>query len=302
MASHAALYVLSVLLFSAGAGVSGFVKIACNDRTVGQIGQPSLLNCVVKPTQDTTDIDIVNVKWKRSGDAESFLNCHQDEGCTGTWPGYRFADFSSEWDSKNTNISLLITNTQVKDEAKYTCYVYTDSGDDEVDVDLQVTAKYSLPNVSLVPEKKNPNSKEALLCKASGGYPKGTIRWFDENNETISAETEVKTMDNGLFELSSKLVSLNGSTFSNYTCIVFNSSGGKENEGKIQTSNFLGFEGTPSPVVKTPNVVAGVLVIGSLIVGLLLLLLIRRRRAQPPHHREGPARGSEADVLVFSLQ
>uniref|UniRef100_A0A1A8RAG7 Ig-like domain-containing protein n=1 Tax=Nothobranchius rachovii TaxID=451742 RepID=A0A1A8RAG7_9TELE len=297
MASHAALYALSVFLFSAGAGVSGFVKITCNDRTVGQIGQPSLLNCVVKPTQDTTDIDIVNVKWKRSGDAESFLNCHQDEGCTGTWPGYRFADFSSEWDSKNMNISLLITNTQVKDETNYTCFVLTDSGHDEVDVDLQVTAKYSLPNVSLVPENKTPNSKEALICKASGGYPKGTIRWFGENNEewTKSAETEVKTMDNGLFELSSKLVLLNGSTFSKYTCAVFNSRGRQENKGAIQTTDFLVHE--PTPVGKTPKVVAGVLVIGSLIVGLLLLLLIRRRRAQPPHHREGPARGSEADPL-----
>uniref|UniRef100_A0A1A7X3I0 Ig-like domain-containing protein n=1 Tax=Iconisemion striatum TaxID=60296 RepID=A0A1A7X3I0_9TELE len=294
MASRGTFSIFSVLLFCVGG--HSFVELQCNERNVGQIGQPSLLNCVVQPTQGTTDVTITNVAWRRSGDAKPFLYCNKKDGCTKE-SGYRFADSSPEWDNKNMNISLLITNTRVADEGKYTCRVFTDSGNDNAVVDLRVTAKYSLPNVSLVPEKETPNSEKALICRTSGGYPKGTIHWFGENDEdwTKSAKTVEKNMDNGLFELSSKLVLLTGSTFSKYTCVVFNSSGAKENEGAIQIPESQVNPNKAS--VQTPNVVAGVLVIGSLIVGLLLLLLIRRRRAQRPQHRGIPEIDFEASPL-----
>lgn len=107
---------------------------------------------------------------------------------------------------------------------------------------LLLTAKYNEPVVTLTEERDIPHADKALVCRAQGGYPAGTVRWFDGNrNEwTQSAALEVKKMDNGLFELSSKLPLLTRSTFSEYICVVYNSSGGKEHE-----------------IVSNPNTTAG---------------------------------------------
>lgn len=97
---------------------------------------------------------------------------------------------------------------------------------------LVFAAKYNNPIISPVKESNTPNSDKALVCKAQGGYPAGRLGWFDETKTewTKSATLEVKKMDNGLFELTSKLPLLTGSTFPMYICAVYNSSEGKERE------------------------------------------------------------------------
>ena len=93
-------------------------------------------------------------------------------------------------------------------------------------------AKYSKPAIIAEPEKLTQSTGGTLVCNSVGGYPKGEIRWFGELNEdwTKSAKMEVKKTESGLFELSSELTLLPGSTYSMYTCAVFNTSGGKEDE------------------------------------------------------------------------
>uniref|UniRef100_A0A3P9DD49 Ig-like domain-containing protein n=1 Tax=Maylandia zebra TaxID=106582 RepID=A0A3P9DD49_9CICH len=212
---------------------SGFVKVECKAENVGQYGQQSLLECVVKTGQFVTDPTIRMVAWKK-------LNSPEDEGglvlgfhrgkLDRPKRGYMFAE--PTWDEKNMNVSLLITNTAVADDGDYKCMVITDSGDGSTVTTLKVQAKYSVPTVYSIPEKIVPNSESTLICESRGGYPQGTIRWFVEEKHdwTGSSKMEAKQSDDGLFQLTSRLSLSRGSTFSKYTCAVFNASGGKENE------------------------------------------------------------------------
>lgn len=82
------------------------------------------------------------------------------------------------------------------------------------------------------PERLTGDTDGVLTCTSEGGYPEGKLRWFDEHNAewTKSAEMQAVKMKDGLFRLSSSLTLLRGSTFSKYTCMVYNHSGGKEEE------------------------------------------------------------------------
>nr|XP_024658575.1 uncharacterized protein LOC101486247 [Maylandia zebra] len=279
-------FIFTVLCICA---VKRFVKVECKAENVGQYGQQSLLECVVKTGQFVTDPTIRMVAWKK-------LNSPEDEGglvlgfhrgkLDRPKRGYMFAE--PTWDEKNMNVSLLITNTAVADDGDYKCMVITDSGDGSTVTTLKVQAKYSVPTVYSIPEKIVPNSESTLICESRGGYPQGTIRWFVEEKHdwTGSSKMEAKQSDDGLFQLTSRLSLSRGSTFSKYTCAVFNASGGKENEKTFEMPppppSSLG--GSPEP----SKIVAPLVVIGSLIVGLLLLLLYRRRSQQTRRNSTAP--------------
>ena len=89
-------------------------------------------------------------------------------------------------------------------------------------------ANYSVPTItpgtSVLPGQ--------LTCFASGGYPKGHLRWFDGDGQerTESSKTESRQTKEGLFELSSRLTLPKGFNSSSYTCAVFSASGGREHE------------------------------------------------------------------------
>lgn len=272
---------------------SGFVKLECKTENVGHYGQQSLLECVVKTSSDVTDPNIRMVAWKK-------LTSPEDEGdlvlgfkrgkLDQPKRGYRFAEPS--WNGKNMNVSLLITNTAVADEGDYKCIVITDSGDDNMVTTLKVQAKYSISTVHSIPKKIVPNTDSTLVCESHGGYPQGTIRWLDEEEHewTKSSEMEAKQSDDGLFQLTSRLSLLGGSTFSKYICAVLNASGGKEDEKTFEMpappSSQGGIFGPGSS--ETSKVVAPLVVIGSLIIGLLLLLLYKRRSQKARRNSTAP--------------
>uniref|UniRef100_A0A3Q4FYT2 Ig-like domain-containing protein n=1 Tax=Neolamprologus brichardi TaxID=32507 RepID=A0A3Q4FYT2_NEOBR len=214
-------------------------SVECKAENVGHYGQQSLLECVVKTSSDVTDPNIRMVAWKK-------LTSPEDEGdlvlgfnrgkLDEPKRGYRFAEPS--WNEKNMNVSLLITNTAVADNGDYKCIVITDSGDDSIVTTLKVQAKYSISTVYSIPKKIVPNTDSTLVCESHGGYPQGTIRWFDEENHewTKSSEMEAKQSDDGLFQLTSRLPLLRASTFQKYICAVFNASGGREDEKTFETN------------------------------------------------------------------
>uniref|UniRef100_A0A3B4GF94 Ig-like domain-containing protein n=1 Tax=Pundamilia nyererei TaxID=303518 RepID=A0A3B4GF94_9CICH len=230
------LFIFTALCVTA---VKRFVKVECKAENVGQYGQQSLLECVIKTSTDIKDPTIRMVAWKK-------LTSPEDEGdpvlgfnrrkLDRPKRGYRFAEPS--WNEKNMNVSLLITNTAVADDGYYKCIVITDRGDGNKVTNLKVQAKYSISTVYSIPEKIVPNTDSTLVCESRGGYPQGTIRWFDEEKHdwTKSAKMEAKQSDDGLFQLTSRLSLSRGSTFSKYICAVFNASGGKEDEKTFDTN------------------------------------------------------------------
>ena len=114
----------------------------CKTGNVGQYGQQSMLDCVVKTSEEVKEPKITVVTWKKKGSEDALLVFHKGE--TKPQPGYKFAE--SSWNDRNMNISLLITNTTMVNRGDYTCSVMTDSGDDEgKETSLKVTGESLQP-------------------------------------------------------------------------------------------------------------------------------------------------------------
>lgn len=113
----------------------------CKSVNVGQYGQQSMLDCVVKTSQDVKDATIRVVTWKKKGVNGTLLVFYNDR--TEVQRGYTFAEPS--WNDRNMNISLLITNTAVVNSGDYVCTVNTDSGDSVSSTSLRVTGKSLQP-------------------------------------------------------------------------------------------------------------------------------------------------------------
>uniref|UniRef100_A0A096M4T4 CD276 antigen homolog n=1 Tax=Poecilia formosa TaxID=48698 RepID=A0A096M4T4_POEFO len=280
MASRAPLFLLVICFCCcSGHAKSAFIKVVCDTTITGQVAHQSMLTCKVETTQEIPDLNIAVVVWKKPGD-DQFLSALDRR----LPPGYKVT-------LNDRTVSLVITDPKVKDEGVYSCLVMTDSGNAETTTHFKVTAKYEAPSVDSIDEKVVPNAHKSLICKATGGYPEGKLRWFDE--WTKSAEpTIVNQTEDGLLEISSKLPLMKLSTSDEYTCVVYNASDGKEGSATIRTavsrhpSVFVSIDVAHSVMT---SIIAPVLVIGSLIVGLLLALLICRRRSQQKNRRPSTA-------------
>ncbi|KAK5602549.1 hypothetical protein CRENBAI_008987 [Crenichthys baileyi] len=290
------LFLVFFFCFSSGV-VPSFIEMACGPTTKGQFNHQSMLMCVVRPKQNIANLEITLVVWRKKGLDDILVVFDRRSGNVvyKRHQGYGLAD-----PSLNTmNVSLLINNTKLQNEGEYTCQVTTDSGTTTHTTKLEVTAKYNTPTVRSIDQKDTPNAHKTLICEASGGYPEGQLRWFDENKTewTKSAKLTENKRNDGLFELSSELPLLTGSTFSEYTCVVYNASGGKEDSVSILLESPSPSQ-SPFSGIKTPGsaIIAPVVVIGSLIVGLLMALLIFRRRSQRAHHEVSASDPDDGDV------
>lgn len=109
----------------------------CKARLAVQSGQESLLECVLKTSEEVKDLQIRKVIWKKYGVDAALLDF--DEGHTTKQKGYSFAEPS--WNSRSKNVSLLISSTTVQHEGTYRCQVNTNSGRADDRVYLKVTGK-----------------------------------------------------------------------------------------------------------------------------------------------------------------
>lgn len=116
---------------------TAFLNVECKDEKVGQYGQQTLLECVVKTLQNDVEIRVVTWKKKDQKDQRPLLLVNR--GLPEPKPGYSFAE--PFWNVRNMNVSLLITNTAVEHQGDYTCMVMTDSGDGSSSISLKVTGE-----------------------------------------------------------------------------------------------------------------------------------------------------------------
>ncbi|XP_007569652.1 CD276 antigen homolog isoform X1 [Poecilia formosa] len=287
MASRAPLFLLVICFCCCSGHAKSFIKVVCDTTITGQVAHQSMLTCKVETTQEIPDLNIAVVVWKKPGD-DQFLSAldRRPDKKNKFPPGYKVT-------LNDRTVSLVITDPKVKDEGVYSCLVMTDSGNAETTTHFKVTAKYEAPSVDSIDEKVVPNAHKSLICKATGGYPEGKLRWFDEKKTewTKSAEpTIVNQTEDGLLEISSKLPLMKLSTSDEYTCVVYNASDGKEGSATIRTDDPDHDPSTQNPSKTSLSaIIAPVLVIGSLIVGLLLALLICRRRSQQKNRRPSTA-------------
>ncbi|KAF4080322.1 hypothetical protein AMELA_G00168990 [Ameiurus melas] len=155
-----------------------------------------------------------------------------------------------------------------------------------------------------VPEDVVNGEHADLYCNASGGYPEGTIHWFDQSNTNWTKSATLQSMqgNDGLFTLSSKLSFQKiDILWAPFRCVVLTNKYEKEDGGGSMSS--LEIKDTPvnSPAGESTvrNTFAGVIVIGSLIVGLLVALLFKRRCTQPQRsfHISEPMYAEEGEAL-----
>uniref|UniRef100_A0A9J7WWV4 Ig-like domain-containing protein n=1 Tax=Cyprinus carpio carpio TaxID=630221 RepID=A0A9J7WWV4_CYPCA len=239
---------------------------------VGILAQTTVIRCFFK---NIKDIQILGVYLTKAEQKDPFFSQVGSKGSGDP-------RFSVEY--LEDGPSLQISDTMFSDEGKYRYRVVTDSSVKEIQLSINVTAKYKDPVTSIWPEKVIDGGSASLYCNATGGYPEGFIHWFDryETNWTVNSEmTKVPKNINGVksVALSSKLtfktINLGLEPF---RCIVFNSKYVKDGENTLGIISAISDVNNNSSGSNTTNIVAGVMVIGSLIAGLLFALLCFRKR------------------------
>ncbi|KAM9857118.1 butyrophilin subfamily 1 member A1 [Aulostomus maculatus] len=245
---------------------AAFIELRCKTDNQGRHGQQSMVECVIKTSEEVQAPEIRIAVWKKGS---TKLLLFQDGKFTDHEPRHSFAE--PRWNQTNMNVSLLITNTAVADGGNYSCFVITTSGESSSSGNLAVTAKYNKPIIHISPKKFDGNVN--LSCSSDGGYPEGQLHWFYKDT-LQSSQMKVARTGNDLFNLSSEL-KVRGSDVSEYSCSV--SSGSND---KVVTR--VEVPGGVEPVTQTKNdlaskIAAAVVVIGSLVVGLLILLIYKRR-------------------------
>ncbi|XP_056315813.1 uncharacterized protein zgc:174863 isoform X2 [Danio aesculapii] len=240
--------------------------------TVGIVAQTTDIRCQYKTNGDT----IINGVFLKKSTEENFI--FQMYG------NKIYGDKRFSLENPTNDPSLKISDTMFSDEGNYDYRVVTDRGEQTVQLSITVTAKYSAPVTGTLPVTLKNGRLADLYCNATDGFPGGFIHWFDKHktNWTINSDlTKVPKDTNGRksVALSSKL------TFKSidvdlapFRCVVLNSKYEEDGESRIL---FDKSARSDEPKVLEPNttkIIAGVMVIGSLIVGLLFALLFFRRK------------------------
>lgn len=250
------------------------LRVVCQPA-VGVVGQTVKISCSFersfKSDQEIT-IDMVSVfKNDQEDRVFSFPKINETED-----PRFKLPSVN--------NPSLELSNTAVTDEGRYTYEIATNRGViEDGEFWISVKAKYSQITTSSSPEVVENGGTVDLYCNASGGYPAGAIHWFDDTNSnwTKSATMEITEGKDKLLQLSSKLsftkIDMNWAPF---RCVVLNNKFVKEEERTFQPDIKEGPKDASKEdynKLSNTNIVAPVVVIGSLLVGLLLLILLRGR-------------------------
>ncbi|CAM4623873.1 unnamed protein product [Leuciscus chuanchicus] len=239
--------------------------------TVGIVAETTVINCNFK---DIQEIKIVAVSLKKIPENMPIFE----------YDGKNSGD--PRFSLKNPlGPSLQISETTFSDEGEYLYRVVTDKGAKKVQLKITITAKYKNIFSSTWPKDVTHGGPVDLYCNATDGYPAGFIHWFDrsETNWTMNSDLTKTTKDtNGLksVALSSKLTfkSIN-LDLAPFRCIVLNSKYMQDGESTLQITSARDDSYKESPITSnTTHIVAGVMVIGSLIVGLLCALLIFRKK------------------------
>ncbi|XP_046703848.1 butyrophilin subfamily 1 member A1-like isoform X2 [Silurus meridionalis] len=262
-------FVLMVMSVRDGKSEKSLFNLKC-ESAVGVISQNTNIPCSIESQKKPVSINTVVLK--RLGQKKPcFVYQPHENTITGDT---RFKVLGGS--------SLQLQNTAISDEGEYEYHIRTSLGEDLIKFTISVTAKYNNPVITSVPEKIEKNGRAELHCTASGGYPAGTIHWFDQSNTnwTKSASLDITRGDDGLHTLSSTLRFQSFDTlWAPFKCIVLNNKYQEEGRSSFILERKDVSETTVGNNTMT-NTIAGVVVIGSLVAGLLVALLCRQRRVQ----------------------
>ncbi|KAI4885818.1 hypothetical protein NFI96_013386 [Prochilodus magdalenae] len=197
--------------------VTGTERVDCQSAD-GVVGQTTEISCSLRKsfTQSVNITAVTVTKINKRGERDPVFWIRD-----GTAQGDPRFNLPSREDP-----SLQITNTAVSDEGLYKYVVVTNQGPASGAFRISVTAKYRPPSTSTRPEKIVEGGPAEFNCSASGGYPAGTIHWFDGTgtNWMKNATLEITEGEDKLVNLSSRLsLTKINSSWGRFRCVVFNS-------------------------------------------------------------------------------
>ncbi|KAL4657940.1 CD276 antigen-like [Arapaima gigas] len=276
---------VQLLPFMVSAGIAtwtppsnGFLRLKCPLETHGVCGQDSVIQCTVRSSHQ--DLRVMGLVWRKLGSPVSLFSYVGGR----VKQVDRFELVRQGWDEHNTNVSLLVRATRVADRGLYQCVVLTDHGDTKLITRLRVTAKYKELKVTSVPESDiQEDSRVLMVCTAHGGYPQGTMRWFDQygTDWTRSAEMQVTKTKDGCFNLTSKFSVWRASSISpRYSCVLLNGDGTEEDNVEIHLR--FAIPEKVSRRLSNRSIIAVIVVLGSLTSGFLVLTLFQKSECRGP--------------------
>ncbi|XP_046703857.1 uncharacterized protein LOC124384908 [Silurus meridionalis] len=200
---------LFFVLMSVGFGKSAdtLFKLKC-ESAVGVISQNTNIPCSIESQKKPVSINTVVLK-RLEEEKPCFIYQPHENTIAGD-PRFKVLGGSS----------LQLQNTAISDEGEYEYDIRTSLGEDLIKFTISVTAKYNNPVIKI-----EENGRAELHCTASGGYPAGTLHWFDQSNTnwTKSASLDITRGDDGLHTLSSTLRFESFDTlWAPFKCIVLN--------------------------------------------------------------------------------
>lgn len=168
------------------------------------------------------------------------------------------------------NCSLLLFNASLLDEGTYECFYYTTHLTNNKIV-LEIAANYTERQCSSIGGNRTHGTYQ---CGATGGYPKGHIKWLLNGQPVPSTSDFQRENQQGLFNMSSTLVVATGAEV---VCVVENPRLSKEVDVLCTTGTSRSVVHHPETASITGSVVGA---LGGLI-GVGTILLWKRRRC--PH-------------------
>ncbi|XP_035262630.1 uncharacterized protein LOC118221550 isoform X1 [Anguilla anguilla] len=146
------IWILSVVLyaeFMCAVSADRLFSLDCQDENHGVHGKESLLKCFLN--SGGRNETVLRASWWQPGGKRPlimFINNKVLEP-----EDARFSFKQLQMSGSSIDVSFLVRETLWTDEGKYECEVATDSGEAKAVVSLSVTATYSKPDMSSVPEK-----------------------------------------------------------------------------------------------------------------------------------------------------
>nr|XP_005297714.1 uncharacterized protein LOC101933617 [Chrysemys picta bellii] len=243
---------------------------------------------------------ITNVVVKRCD------NCNEQNSCSesfiNTWKGKDSSEKGRIQLVLQHNVSELhIQEVKATDQGGYKWYIYSDAGEDDGCITLEITAPEIEPILT--------RNGRKLACLSSIGHRERQIHWFDghETNLTGSASLVSEEAEGGLTSLTSTLHEKPTLTASEYCCTVVYDVHAKRSKTKCisahkAVADYLHFTSNPDQeILKTmeaqeiPKTMEEHIPI--ILVLIVLVLCCFAAVLYYRHRQRAMARGSFADLL-----
>ncbi|XP_041925577.1 NACHT, LRR and PYD domains-containing protein 1 homolog isoform X1 [Alosa sapidissima] len=198
-----------------------FVVVGPDRPVVGVAGGDALLPCLLKPNISAVDMEVM---WLIGSAVVHRYRNHKDEADL-QLPDYQNRTSLSTEGLQRGNVSLRLTSVQFSDANTYRCYIVCTEGVFDTNIELQVEAVGSTPNISV---ESLGDGSVRLQCESSGWSPEPQMEWLDSEGQILPAEATFVRIDHEGFTVRRSVTVLESES-SRFLCRVSNTIMTKEN-------------------------------------------------------------------------